>query len=100
MGKTCKWNCDFRISMNEVTVEVGEAEERLNILDFPWYRPILDDLNFVQGHGEAFGRWHVSKVFAGSDMEFAFVCTGKKSISAESVEYCPHVGFVLGNVSE
>jgi len=36
-------------------VEVGEAEERLNILDFLWYGPILDDLGFVQGHGEAFG---------------------------------------------
>jgi len=35
-------------------VEVGKAEERLNILDFSWYWPILDDLNFVQGHGEAF----------------------------------------------
>ena len=31
-------------------------------------------------------------------MELKFVCTGKKSISAESVEYFPNVGFVLGNV--
>jgi len=54
VGKTHKWNCDFRISMNEVMVEVGKTEERLNILDFLWYWPILDDLDFVQGHGEAF----------------------------------------------
>src|SRR5882724_9410589 len=49
VGKMCKRNCDFRISINEVMVEVGKAEERLNILDFPWYWPILDDLDFVWG---------------------------------------------------
>ena len=31
-------------------------------------------------------------------MELTFVCTGKKSISAESAEYFPNVEFVLGNV--
>jgi len=54
-GKICKWNHYFGISMYEATLEVGKAEERLNILDFPWYGPILDDLDFVWGHGEAFG---------------------------------------------
>jgi len=55
VGKMHKWNCDFRISVNEVMVEIGEAKERLNILDFLWYWPILDDLDFVWGHGEALG---------------------------------------------
>jgi len=54
-GKMCKWNCDFRIFVNEMMVEVGKAEESLNILDFSWCWPILDDLDFVQGHGEALG---------------------------------------------
>jgi len=54
-GEMHKWNCDFGISVNEVMVELGKAEEILNILDFPWYWPILDDLEFVWGHGEAFG---------------------------------------------
>src|SRR5882724_6592024 len=31
-------------------------------------------------------------------MELVFVCTGKKSISAESVEYFLNMGFVLRNV--
>jgi len=53
-GKMHKWDCDFRISINEMMVEVGKAEEGLNILDFLWNWPILDNLNFVQGHGEAF----------------------------------------------
>src|SRR5882724_2133152 len=34
VGKIHKWNCDFGISMNEMMVEIGKAEERLNILDF------------------------------------------------------------------
>src|SRR5467141_1183935 len=97
-GKTCKWNSDFGISVNEMMVEVGKTEEGLNILDFPGFGPILDNLDLVWGHGEAFGRQHVSEVFSGSDVELAFVCTGKKSISMESSEYFPNMSFVLRNV--
>src|SRR5882672_3299859 len=98
VGKMHKQNCDFRISVNETTVEVGETEEGLNILDFPRFGPILDNLDLIWGHGEAFGRQHVSKVFTGSDMELAFVCMGKNSVSTESSEYFPNMSFVLGNV--
>src|SRR5882672_10695544 len=97
-GKMHKRNCDFRISVNEMTVEIGKTEEGLNILDFLRFRPILDNLDLVWGHGEAFWRQHVSEVFTGSDVELAFVCMGKKSVSAESSEYFPNMSFVLGNV--
>ena len=40
--------------LNETMVEIGKAEEGLNVLDFSWCWPILNDLNFVWGHGEAF----------------------------------------------
>src|SRR5882724_8105158 len=53
-GKTHKQDCDFRMSINEMTVEIGKAEEGLNILDFLWCWPILDDMNFIWGYGEAF----------------------------------------------
>jgi len=43
----------FRISVNETTVEIGKAEEGLNVLDFRG-TGILDYLDFVWGHGEAF----------------------------------------------
>jgi len=55
VGKTHEWDCDFGISINETTVEIGKAEEGLNVLDISWYWPILDNLDFVWGHGEAFG---------------------------------------------
>src|SRR5712664_2180902 len=96
-GKTCKWNCDFGISVNEMMVEVGETEEGLNVLDFLRFGSILDNLDLVWGHGEAFGRQHISEVFTGSDMELTFVCMGKNSISSGSLEYFPDMGFVLGN---
>ena len=53
-GKMREQDCDFGISINETTVEIGKAEEGLNVLDFSWNWPILDDLNFIQGPGEAF----------------------------------------------
>src|SRR5882672_7685650 len=97
-GKMHKRNCDFRISVNEMTVEIGETEEGLNILDFLRFRPILDNLDLVWGHGEAFRRQHVSEVFAASDVELTFVCIGKESISVELSEYFPNMSFVLRNV--
>src|SRR5882724_11015762 len=30
------------MSVNEMIVDIGKAKERLNILDFSWYWPILD----------------------------------------------------------
>src|SRR5467141_20297 len=97
-GKTREQNGDFGISVNETTVEVGKTEEGLNVLDFSGFRPILDYLDFVLGHSEAFGRQHISEVFAGSDVELAFVCKGKKSISAESAKYFSDMSLVFGNV--
>src|SRR5467141_3103792 len=91
-------NSDFGICVNETMVKVGETEEGLNVLDFSGFRPILDYLDFVLGHGEAFRRQHISEVFAGSDVELAFVCMGKKSVSAESAKYFSDVCLVFGNV--
>src|SRR5882724_60183 len=78
-GKTHERDCDFGISIDEMMVEVGKAKEGLNVLDFSWYWPILNDLK-------------------GSDMELTFVCMGKKSVSVESGEYFPNMEFVLRNI--
>src|SRR5882724_9540798 len=98
VGKTREWNGDFRISENESSVKIAETKERLNIFDFSGFGPILNYLDFVRRHGEAFRRQHISEVFAGSDVKFAFVCTGKKSVSAESVKYFSDVSLVFGNI--
>ena len=62
------------------------------------FRPILDNLDFIGGHCQAIGREHVSEVFTGSDVKFAFICTGEKAVSVESAEYFPDMSFVLGKV--
>src|SRR5882724_1970933 len=94
----CEWNGDFGISKDELSVKIGETEERLNIFDFSEFGPILDYLDFVRGHGEAFRRQHISEVFTESDVEFAFISMGKKSVSAESVKYFSDVSLMFGNV--
>ena len=81
-----------------MTKEFGETEEGLNDLDFAWFQPILDNLDFIGGHHQAVGSEHVSEVFTGSDVKFTFICTGEKAISAESAEYFPDVLVVLGKV--
>ena len=39
--------------MNEPSVEVGETQEGLHILDFPWFEPILDDFDLITVHSES-----------------------------------------------
>src|SRR5882724_3505428 len=97
-GKTSEQNGDFRVSENETVIEVGESEERLDVFDFPGFWPILDDLDLISGHGEAFGGQHVSEVFTGSDVELTFVCTGKQSIGMEPPKYFLNMSFVFRNV--
>jgi len=41
--------------MNETPVEVSEAKEGLDILDFMGLRPILDGFNLLDGHSESGG---------------------------------------------
>ena len=81
-----------------MTVEVSDTKEGLNVLDFAWFRPILDNLNFVGGHSQAVGREHIPEVFTGSDVKFTFIFMGEKAVSAESAEYFLDVSFVLRKV--
>ena len=41
--------------MDELTVEVRESEEGLDVLNLPQFRPIGDGLNFLCRHGESVG---------------------------------------------
>jgi len=43
----------------------------------------------------AFRRQHISQIFTGSDVKLAFVSMGEKSVSADSAECFPDMGFVL-----
>jgi len=59
--------------------------------------PILDDLALYGAMVRPSGDAYIRGIHR-NDMELAFVCMGKISISMESAEYFPNMGFVLGNV--
>jgi len=42
--------------MNEVMVEVGKSKERLDVLDFVGFWPVLNSLDLLRRHGEALQR--------------------------------------------
>src|SRR5438270_10765396 len=54
-GKTSEGDHDIGVVENEPSIEVGEAEEGLNMLDFPRLGPILYDLDLRLVHGESLG---------------------------------------------
>jgi len=98
VGKMHEWDSDVRIPINEMIVEVGESEERLNVFNFPRFRPTLDNLNFVRSHRKAFRRQDISKVFTGSDVKFTFVCMGEEIISTNMAENFHNVLLLFGQV--
>jgi hypothetical protein len=67
---------DVGVVVNEASIEVREPEERLNVLDFSWFRPFLNCLDFIVGHSESVGRQNVTEIFHGVRMEFALVSAG------------------------
>ena len=55
-----EWNGDFRVFQNKMSIEIGEAQERLDIFDLPGFKLILNDLDFVGGHSEPAWREYIA----------------------------------------
>ena len=60
MSEMGQQNGDFRVVRNETLIEIGEAQERLDIFDLLGFRPILNDLDIVGGHSEAAQREYMA----------------------------------------
>jgi len=56
VGQTGERNNNVGVIMNEATVEVGKSEERLDVLDFAGFWPVLNSLDLLWRHGEALWR--------------------------------------------
>ena len=54
-GEPHERDCDFRVAVNEMAIEIGKPEERHYISDFPGFGPVLDGLDFVLCHQETVG---------------------------------------------
>ena len=70
----------------------------MNILDFLGFRPVLDNLYLVVGHGEARRRKDVSQILYRLRMEFAFFCFGIKTSLVETLEYFFYMLVMLRHV--
>jgi len=55
-GQMGERNNNVGVIMNEVMVEVGKSEERLDVLDFAGFWPVLNSLDLLRRHGEALQR--------------------------------------------
>ena len=50
----------FYHNRNEMLVEIGKTQEGLNVFNLVGFRPILNDLDIVGGHGETAWRKDVA----------------------------------------
>ena len=53
-------NSDFGVFQNKMPIEIGEAQEGLDVFDLSGFGPILNDLDFVRGHSEATRREYIA----------------------------------------
>ena len=62
--------------MNKLAVEIGKTQEQLNVLDFPRFRPILDDFDLVIVHSESTWSQDIAKILDCVLVEGAFIGVG------------------------
>ena len=72
--------------MDEMPIEVHEAEEGLDVLNLMGLGPILDGFNFLQGHGQSGRREDITEVLHSVGMEFALLRVGVESVSVQLSE--------------
>ncbi|KIO00037.1 hypothetical protein M404DRAFT_153735 [Pisolithus tinctorius Marx 270] len=80
-------NDDVRVVINESSVEICEAEERLDVSHLPWLRPVTDCLNLLSGHGETRGGKNITEVLDGVRVKLALLQLGIKTMLSKAVEY-------------
>ena len=91
-------NSHIGVISNESTIKISEPEEKLDLLDFSWGRPIANDLNFQFVHLETVRADDKAKEIRRLDVEFAPLDFRVEIIVAESAQDFADVGVVFGNV--
>ncbi|KIO01309.1 hypothetical protein M404DRAFT_150351 [Pisolithus tinctorius Marx 270] len=82
-----KWNDDVRVVINELSVEVCETKEGLDVLHLPQLRTVMDCLNLLSGHGETRGRKNITKVLDGVGVKLALLWLGIETMLLKVAEY-------------
>ncbi|KIK20365.1 hypothetical protein PISMIDRAFT_105964, partial [Pisolithus microcarpus 441] len=76
------------VVIDKATVEVGNAQEGLNVLHFTRFRPVSDGLNLILGHKE-------SEVFDGLGVELTLLWFGIETVLPESAKNLTNMFFVV-----
>ncbi|KIN95566.1 hypothetical protein M404DRAFT_165501 [Pisolithus tinctorius Marx 270] len=77
-------NDDVRVVVNESSVEVCKAKERLDVSHLPQLRPVMDCLNLLSGHGETGGRKNITEVLDRVRVKLALLQLGIKAILSKA----------------
>ncbi|KIO14820.1 hypothetical protein M404DRAFT_119043, partial [Pisolithus tinctorius Marx 270] len=86
-----EWNDDVRVVINELSVEICETEERLDVSHLPQLRPVADCLNLLSRHGETRGRKNITEVLDGVRVKLTLLRLGIKAMLSKVVEYLFYV---------
>ncbi|KIM63047.1 hypothetical protein SCLCIDRAFT_118487, partial [Scleroderma citrinum Foug A] len=86
VDKPCERNNNVGVVVDEMMVEVRKSEKGLNVLNFLWFQPVGNGLNFLCGHGESVGRETETKVLGGGGMELTFLWLGEEIVLLEMLE--------------
>ena len=70
----------------------------MNILYFPRFGPVLDDLDFARGHSESVLREDVAEIFDFFFVKLTFIGVCIQSVFSETSEDLTNVGLVIGKV--
>src|SRR3979490_3325161 len=77
-------NSNVQVIEDKTTIEVGEAEKRLNVCNLPRFRPITDRFDFVFSHCETFGSEDVTEEFNCVFVPFTFTGFSVESVFSEA----------------
>ncbi|KIN94156.1 hypothetical protein M404DRAFT_169044, partial [Pisolithus tinctorius Marx 270] len=86
-------NDDVGVVINELSVEICETKERLDVSHLPRLRPVMDCLNLLSRHGETGGRKNITKVLDRVRVKLALLWLGIKAMLSKAAEY---LFYVLG----
>ncbi|KIO01585.1 hypothetical protein M404DRAFT_149669 [Pisolithus tinctorius Marx 270] len=86
-----EWNNDVGVVINELSVEICETKERLDVLHLPQLRPVMDCLNLLSRHGETRGRKNITEVLDGVGVKLALLRLGIKAMLSKAAEYLFYV---------
>jgi len=90
-GEPGKWNHNIRVVEDEPAVEIGKAQEGLDVLHLSRFRPVRDGLDLVRRHSQTVRREAIAKILYRVQVELTFLRFGKEAMQPELAENFPDV---------